>query len=199
MKNKKIKIEEKEEKTRNFLKSIFFDYPKYIPVKVGILPATWFKYEKELEKIILSYPKIFPNYKIGDFKNIKLSPEYKKGRFKDIWGITWENLHNGICGAPVEELAPLKEWDAFENFNPPDPLKYDRYGNEIDWNEVRGNIEKLKEKGEIASGSLFHGSMYMQLYYLRGFENFMIDIATEDLRLEKLINIVLDYNLKIIE
>lgn len=198
-KDKKIKIEEKEINTRNFLKTVFFDYPDWIPVKIGFLPITWFKHGEEIEKILLSHPIIFPNYKKGDFKNIKLSPEYKKGRFKDVWGITWENLNEGICGAPLEELAPLKNWDDFEKFKIPDPLKYDRYGNEINWEEIKRNLENTKKEGKIAGGGLFHGSMYMQLYYLRGFENFMIDIATDEPKLKKLIDIVLEYNLKIIE
>lgn len=198
-KNKKIKIEEKEEKTRNFLKAVLFDYPEWIPCGVGFLPATWFKYGEELEKIILSHPLIFPNYKKGSFKNMNLFPGYKKGRFKDVWGIVWENLEEGICGAPNEELAPLKNWDDFEKFKIPDPLKYDRYGNEIDWEKIKLNFDKTKKEGKIACGGLFHGSMYMQLYYLRGFENFMIDIATDEPKLIKLIEIVCDYNLKIIE
>ncbi|HOK56468.1 MAG TPA: uroporphyrinogen decarboxylase family protein [bacterium] len=198
-KEKKVKIDEKEVNTKNFLKAVLFDYPDWIPVGVGILPAAWFKYKEGLEKILLSHPVIFPNYKKGSFENIRLSPEYKKGKFVDIWGITWENLEEGICGAPVEELAPLKNWNDFENYKFPDPLKYDRYGNQINWEEIRKNLENLKKQGKIAGGGLFHGSMYMQLYYLRGFENFMIDIATEEPNLEILINIVFEYNMKIIE
>ncbi|MCM8785864.1 MAG: hypothetical protein NC827_06295 [Candidatus Omnitrophica bacterium] len=199
MKNKKIKIEEKEKNTQNFLKSVLFQYPEKIPVRMGFLPATWFEYGEKMEEIVLSHPNIFPNYKKGSFKNIKLSPEYRKGMVKDVWDITWENIQEGICGAPVEELAPLKNWDDFEKFKIPDPLKYDRFGTEIDWKQRKEEIEKIKKEGKIAGGGLFHGSMYMQLYYLRGFENFMIDIAEENPNLNKLIDIICEYNLKIIE
>jgi hypothetical protein len=41
--------------------------------------------------------------------------------------------------------------------------------------------------------------MYMRLFYLRSFEGFMVDIATDDPRLKSLIEIVLRYNLKLIE
>ena len=198
-KKKKIKIEEKEKNTANFLKAILFDYPEWIPATVGILPAVWFEYGEEIEKVVLSHPSMFPNYKKGSFRNIKLSPEYKKGRFKDVWGITWENLQEGLCGAPVEELAPLKNWDDLESFKFPDPLKYDRYGNEINWEEIKKGLEKAKEDGKIVGGGLFHGSMYMNLYYLRGFENFMIDVAEKEPKLGKLIEIVCNYNMKIIE
>jgi len=39
----------------------------------------------------------------------------------------------------------------------------------------------------------------MQLYYLRGFESLMLDLATGDSRLDKLIAIVLDYNVTVIQ
>ncbi|MCM8767817.1 MAG: hypothetical protein NC921_03415 [Candidatus Omnitrophica bacterium] len=199
MKDKKINLEEKEKNTQNFLKAMLFKYPEKIPARFGFLPATWFKYGNKLEEILLAHPNIFPNYKKGSYENIKLSPEYKKGRIKDIWGITWENLQEGICGAPVEHLAPLKDWNQFEKFQVPDPLKYDRFGNEIDWDKVKEGIENAKKQGKIAAGGLFHGSMYMQLYYLRGFENFMIDIATDEPKLKNLIDIILEYNMEIIE
>jgi len=165
------------------------------------MPATWFKYGKELEKVVLSHPSLFPHYKKGDYKKIRenLPPDYRKGRIKDVWGIVWENIEEGLAGAPVDDLAPLKNWDNLKNFKIPDPLKYDRFGEEIDWEERKKNIEKIKEEGGLAGGGLFHGSMYMQLYYLRGFSNFMIDIATKEPLLDKLIEIVLEYNLKIIE
>jgi len=189
----------KKKEVINFLKVINFDYPEWIPANVSLMPATWIKYKEELEKIVLEHPHIFPNYKKGDFKNMKLSRAYKKGRWKDIWGVTWENIEEGLDSAPVEELAPLKNWEDFEKYNPPDPLKYDRYGERIDWNERKKNIEEAKRKGDLARGGLVHGAMYMNLYYLRGFSNFMIDVATREPRLEKLIKMVLDYNLKLIE
>ncbi|MFP4057587.1 MAG: uroporphyrinogen decarboxylase family protein [Candidatus Brocadiia bacterium] len=40
-----------------------------------------------------------------------------------------------------------------------------------------------------------HGFMFMRLYYLRGFEELMVDFAEEPPELQKLIDIVLDYNL----
>ena len=194
-------MENKRKEVINFLKVINFDYPEWIPVTVSLMPATWFKYRDELEKIVLSHPSLFPYYKKDDYKKIRenLPPQYRKGRIKDVWGIVWENIEEGLDSAPIDNLAPLKNWDDFENFKILDPLKYDRFGEEINWEERKKNIEKIKEEGGLAGGGLFHGSMYMQLYYLRGFSNFMIDIATRDPRLEKLIEIVLNYNLKIVK
>lgn len=41
-----------------------------------------------------------------------------------------------------------------------------------------------------------HGFMFMRLYYLRGFEEFMLDVAEEPPELQLLINKVLKYNLQ---
>lgn len=46
-----------------------------------------------------------------------------------------------------------------------------------------------------SSGGLPHGFMYMRLYYLRGFENFMMDLVEEPPQLHKLIDMVLNYNM----
>jgi uroporphyrinogen-III decarboxylase len=39
----------------------------------------------------------------------------------------------------------------------------------------------------------------MRLYYLRGFENLMLDIATHDERLDELIEIIIDYNARLVQ
>ena len=44
-----------------------------------------------------------------------------------------------------------------------------------------------------------HGFMFQRLYYLRGFEELMIDFAEEPPELQMLIDIVLDYNLRELE
>jgi hypothetical protein len=38
-------------------------------------------------------------------------------------------------------------------------------------------LAQARERGHIASAGLPHGFVYMLLYYLRGFENFMIGVA----------------------
>lgn len=180
-------------------KVINFDYPEWLPATVALAPAAWIKHKEELEKIVLSHPALFPNYKKGDFKKTKLERAYKEGRWVDVWGITWDNIQEGLDSAPVDELAPLKNWDDFPEFVSPDPLKYNRYGEEIDWEIRKRELEREKNDGYLATGWSVHGAMYMQLYYLRGFTNFMMDIAAKDANLDKLIKMVLDYNLKLID
>lgn len=183
--------------TENFLRAVEFRYPQWIPCIVSIMPATWIKYEGEVEKIVLEHSKLFPHYKRGDFKKMKLSRAYQKGRWKDVWGIVWENIEEGLDSVPVEKEAPLRNWEDSRNYQVPDPLFFDRFGEEIDWEERKNQLEEAKKRGNLACGTLLHGFMYMWLYYLRGFTNLMMDIASEDSRLNQVIEMVLNYNLKL--
>jgi len=182
----------------NFLKVVDFRYPDWIPCSVGILPATWRKYREALEEIVLRHPRLFPNFKKGsiDFDAV-YDPGYRRGRFTDSWGCVWENIEEGMEGIVVGH--PLEDWSALENYKVPDPLvQWDR-GPAPDWEELRKRFERIKAEGNLAWGGLPHGAMYMRIYYLRGFENFMIDIATEDPRLQKLIDMVLEHNMRLID
>lgn len=188
----------RKERVENYLRTVNFQNPRWIPCSVSIMPATWRKYREALEEIILRHPKIFPDYRKGsiDFDAIN-DPGYRKGRFRDSWGCVWENIEEGLEGIVVE--SPLDDWEKFNNYTPPDPLTQGERGEKLDWERIKEILRGRKIRGELATGGLRHGFMYMRLYYLRGFENFMIDIATEDPRLEKLIDMVLEYNIKLIK
>jgi uroporphyrinogen decarboxylase len=79
------------------------------------------------------------------------------------------------------------------------------------WKNIRGGMEALVVEHPLddwskfdtfvppTSGGLPHGFMYMRLYYLRGFENFMIDLMEEPPQLQKLIDMVLNYNMNELE
>jgi len=186
------------EDTENFLKVIEYDYPEWIPALFGLMPATWMKYGDDLETIILSHPTLFPDYEEGNFRRITLTRNYQKGMWVDDWGVTWDNIEEGMAAAPLEAHVPLDSWDAWDEYVAPDPLQNDLYGDSIDWDERRAWVAEQKSEGRLAKGKIYHGAMYMRLYYLRGFENLMMDIAVKDPRLDGLTQMVLHYNLKLI-
>ena len=196
--NQRISAGGNNKRTENYLRAAEFRCPEWIPCVVGIMPATWIKDKEDVEKIVLEHPKLFPHYKKGDFKKMKLSRAYQKGRWKDVWGIVWENIEEGLDSAPIEEEAPLRNWGNLKNYKAPDPLFFDWFGEKINWEERKAQLEEAKKEGNLTSGSLVHGFMYMWLYYLRGFTNLMMDIATGDSRLNQLIEMVLNYNLELV-
>ena len=196
--NQRILAGGNSKRTENFLRAVESRYPQWIPSVISIMPATWIKHGEEVEKIVLEHLELFPHYKKGDFKKMKLSRAYQKGKWKDVWGIVWENIENGLDSAPVEEEAPLKNWKNLRNYKVPDPLLFDWFGKKIDWEERKKQLEQAQREGNLARGFLVHGFMYMWLYYLRGFTNFMIDIASGEPRLNQIIEMVLNYNLKLV-
>jgi len=188
----------KQDIARNFLKAMLFDGPDWIPSVVSIMPATWLKYGEDVEEIVLEHPRLFPNYRAGDFKTMTMPPQYRKGRWRDVWGVVWENETEGLDSIPVEEEAPLRDWSLFDSYSPPDPLTRDDFvGQPVDWDERARIVERTKREGGLARGGLSHGFMFMRLFYLRGFSNFMMDIAVREPRLDALIEMVRDYNLRL--
>jgi hypothetical protein len=195
----RISYEGKNAADVNFLKAMYFDFPEWTPCNVGIMPATWMKYREELEEIVLSHPRIFPSYVKGssnfDFPYFE-NPLYELGKHTDCWGVVWDNIERGLDSQPV--YAPLEDWDNLAEYTPPDPLKDDMFGPR-NWAEVKQKLDSVKNSGGIAvGGGLPHGFMYMTLYYLRTFEGLMMDIATDDPRLQILIDMVEKYNCAVI-
>jgi uroporphyrinogen-III decarboxylase len=176
-----------------------FERPSWIPSTVGLLPAAWAKHGEAAEAIILAHPKLFPHYKQGQFKNMTMPRSYRKGRWTDAWGIVWDNLVEGMAAIPVEELAPLRDWATFDTYRPPDPMKVTDEGDPVDWEARAKSIANSKQHDGLPSGGFIHGFMYMRLFYLRGFTNFMMDVGAREPRLDRLIAVVRDFNVKIVE
>ena len=180
-------------------KAMTFACPRHIPVSVSLLPAAWIKYRQELEGIVLAHPRIFPGYRKGsrDFDDVGDNPLYELGRHTDCWGTVWENLQRGLDSHPVG--FPLEDWAALESYTPPDPMTDDVFGPRQDWEIVRQRMAAAKARGGLATGGgLQHGFFYMRLFYLRRFENLMMDMAAEEPRLWRLIETVEGYNCAVI-
>jgi hypothetical protein len=183
--------------TVNFLKTIYFDYPEWTPCEVKLMPATWMKYREELEELVLEHPRLFPGYQKGsrDFDHVD-GLMYELGRHTDCWGCVWENVERGMTGIPI--TCPLEDWADFDDYVPPDPLKDDLFGPR-DWRQVGRSLDDAKAQGDLAAAKpLPHGFLYMRLFYLRGFESFMVDLALDDPRLPKLISMLEGYNIAVI-
>lgn len=183
--------------TRNFLKTLCFDHPEWVPCSVYFLPAAWMHHGQALEDLVLRHPRIFPWHQPGsvDFAQKKMwNPLYELGRHTDCWGTVWENIARGFDAQVIEE--PLADWAAFPAWKRrlPNPLTDAEFGPRPPWDEVRQGLQAARDRGDLAGGGgLFHGFFFMRLYYLRGFENLMLDIATGEPRLRELIGILQDY------
>jgi len=191
---------EKTPTRRNYLRAMLFQSPDWIPANVYVLPGTWLKYGEALSELMSAHPGLFPGYKAGSQNHLTLARCYRAGRFQDEWGVLWDNVQEGINAIPVNAEAPLRYWSAFEGYAPPDPLTQTRWLGETDtWERRRERVEASRASGDIPSGGLEHGFMFMRLHYLRGYSALMLDVAEREPRLDRLIAMVRDYNVSVVE
>ena len=183
--------------TINYLRALYFDYPEWTPFVISLMPATWMKHRTGLEEIVLSHPHLFPGYQRGDrdFDAIT-NPLYELGLHTDCWGIVWQNIERGLDSIPI--VHPLADWSTLTTYQPPDPLRDAQFGVR-DWAAVERQLGAAKARGDLLEGNpLPHGFLYMMLFYLRGFENLMLDMASDEPRLGPLLQMIEAYNLPVI-
>jgi uroporphyrinogen decarboxylase len=181
----------------NYLRAVQFQHPEWIPCGVGFAPAVWQRYREDLERIMLDHPRLFPDYQAGSACFYDEMPVvYRQGEYyRDNWGCLWYNAHAGLEGQVVE--SPLADWSRFADYQPPDPLVDNERGEEKkDWDQIRADCEKARAEGRLVGGN--GERLFDRLYFLRGFENLMVDIATDDPHLPALIEMLTDYELKLV-
>ncbi len=176
----------------NFIRNVRRTGPEWIPASVSISHASWHELGRELDDICARHPHIFPDFKTPsrDWDTWEPGPE-PGSQQPDPWGAVWQFDVPGIEGWVTEH--PLDDWAKFDGFRAPDPYRYsDR--RERDLVELLGGISDRKANGELTRVGLDHGCLLMRLWYLRGFENLMLDIATGEPRLHDLIDMIVERN-----
>ena len=183
----------------NYLRTIEFREPWFIPCGVYALQATWAKYREKLEEIFLRHPKLFPWFKKGSVKFDDFGIRRKGNVYVDEWGCVWKFSADGMQGQVVEH--PLSDWSKLKELKVPDPDKGlpVEGGPFIPWDRVKESVKKAKERGALVVVGIGHGFFFQRLYYLRGFANLMVDFIKEPPELQKLIDILTEYNLEIVK
>jgi hypothetical protein len=165
---------------------------------VGISGATWTSLREALEEVLVRHSLLFPNFKMGqhNYEQWDYGPAHRPGeRFKDAWGCVWDNAWGGLEGQVVEH--PLADWRNLDTYRPPDPLVQNDRG-PADWEKARERTLRGAQEGRLTSGGVPHGFMLMRLWYLRGFEDLMFDMAEGRPELGRLIRMLTDHNMTII-
>jgi hypothetical protein len=175
----------------NYIRNVRRAGPEWIPVNVNLLDAMWREYSEELAQVVSRHPTIFPDYRPRRSRDGWRSRRQAGTTERDPWGVLWEFDYEGIEGQAVEH--PLANWAAFDDFVPPDPMTHSDRGG-YDWPAWHDDIRTKKAAGELTLGGLPHGYFLMRLWYLRGFENLMMDIATDEPRLQRLADMLVERN-----
>ncbi len=178
----------------NYLRTVARANPEWIPMSVGVSDASRNQWREEMEEVMARYPLFFPDFEKGQthWETYDFGPAYREGEeCTDNWGVVWESAIDGIEGQVL--VHPLADWEALETWQPPDPLELSDKG-PANWEEARQNAEAARQRGEIVRGGVPHGFMLMRMWYLRGFENLMLDLASDEPRLHQLIDILVKQN-----
>ncbi|MCE5258504.1 MAG: hypothetical protein LLG44_05510 [Chloroflexi bacterium] len=179
----------------NWLRTVEFRYPEWIPCYVGLAPILFKLYRQDLERLILEHPLLFPDYTPGHQDYDCMPPAYHLGEYyRDNWGCVWHNIQEGLEGQVVGH--PLADWRALDTWRPPDPQHYLERG-EVDWEEMRIYMAEQASRGKLRNGS--GERLFDRLYALRGFENLMLDFAEEPPELTRLIDILTAHELELIQ
>lgn len=180
----------------NWLRVVEFRNPDWIPVSLGFAPVCWRLYRERLEEIVLRHPVLFPGFKEGsvDF-DAPYGPVYREGEyFRDNWGCVWYNNQGGMEGQVVAH--PLTDWSALDSYQPPDFLTQTERATR-DWNAIEASVTEQKRNGGLIGGD--GERLFDRLYFLRGFDNLMMDIATDDPHLPRLIELLTEYESRLVQ
>lgn len=183
----------------NILRAVRFETPEYVPMAFHINGACWHHYPQEaLVELMLSHKFLFPQYTPPKLPySPQFAPMQRKGvKFTDDWGCVWETTDDGITGTVTKH--PLADWSAFDSYTQPDPEKFSGNGPH-NWSDKKAHFEKLRTAGGLVSGGLRHGHTFLTLTDIRGYQNVIFDMADEEPRLWKLIEMVENFNMGIIK
>ena len=183
----------------NYLRAARFQGPEYIPANIALSAPMWNIYKRDLEKVVLKHPILFPNYVEGsvDFDSL---PEIDLKNLQDMivvdkWGCTWSYPICGLDGAVIGH--PLEDIDDLDNFKPPVPEIPTL--SEEEWKEEIKRVEAAKNRGELVCAGTEHGFLFLRHTYLRGFENAMIDYGTDEPRLHEIYDMIINYWMPVVE
>jgi len=183
--------------TTNTLRAIRFERPDYIPVVFWINPACWHHYPRDVLLGLMADHKIlFGDFDAESEPQVELAPCERANRpYTDAWGCVWQTTDDGITGAVTDH--PLADWTDFEDFAVPDPEVTNGVVS-IDWAAVKERVVSAEADRKHYAGSLEHGHAFQRLSYLRGYENLLLDMADNEPRLRRLIEIVEAFNAEIV-
>ena len=183
----------------NYLRTVGFNGPEWIPCRIHISGASRVEYGQELHKIAQHYPRFFDERdQVKDsFIRPKFHPSHRSGeKFEDAWGCVWETAADGIEGVVTKH--PLADWGSFGGYHVPDPLSVGDRG-PVNWDDIAEHISEQKNAGKLTSGGLVHGFLLLRLTYLRGFENLVYDLVDEEPKLKPLIEGIYQHSKTIVD
>jgi hypothetical protein len=185
----------------NYLRSVEFRGPEYIPCRITVMWPLWNTYRERLEEVALKHPLVFPGFKPGSVKYGGKPGILRANRtLVDPFGCVWSFNIEGFQGQVVHH--PLKSWEDFKKYEMPDPedgVPVEGAEKPVPWNAVFSSLDKARSEGNLVIAGMPHGFFFQRLYYLRGFTNLMRDFIQKPPQIYELIERLTEFNLKLVD
>lgn len=180
------------------LRTVRFETPDIIPVTFHINPACWQHYPHDaLQELMAEHPLLFPGFTPTAQVTPVFSPVQLRDRpYRDPWGCVWQTAEDGITGVVTEH--PLANWDALASYQAPDPKETDGLV-PVAWDAIARDLQRAKAEGDLVLAGLRHGHTFLQLCDIRGYQALMFDMADDEPRLWRLIEMLEAFNLAVVE
>jgi uroporphyrinogen decarboxylase len=171
-------------------RAVHFQKPDHSPISHAVLPAAQMRHGAALDEILTLYREDFGWDYMKDLPVEDFPPLYKQGYNRDDFGTVWHSEMPGLCGIPVEwpipDLARYNEYKWPEDFSPGPPRGRQYSGH------MAGYDDRWYARGAWIT-------YFEQLQQLRGMQNTMMDLAARPPGLERLLDDLLDFNLRWID
>ncbi|MBI2941473.1 MAG: hypothetical protein HYY04_13655 [Chloroflexi bacterium] len=178
-------------------RAVEFRRPDRVPARVSASSALWKVYRDDLRRVVEQYSwmqdfgwaprgqvRAVDSY--DDFRTIE-----QEGTYVDNWGCVWHNIHGGLAGQVFGH--PLADWRGLQSLRPPDPEVQGEFGGPIDWQDISASIAANgQDRYLMGSG----GRIWERMYWLRGMEALMMDIAEGRPEVQELIDLIVDHNIR---
>ncbi|MCE9613796.1 MAG: hypothetical protein K8T26_05935 [Lentisphaerae bacterium] len=182
----------------NMLRAIRFERPERIPMIFWINPSCYHHYPPgALDDLAESHPVLFPWYQRAKTPfAVPAAPPPPPEPYVDPWGITLASPEEGI--APVAVKHPLANWEDFDRYAPP-PLPELKDEEKARPNLAAENRTQALAAGRLIQHGLPHGHTFLRLCDLRGYEALICDMADDEPRLWRLIEMVEAHNAALVQ
>ncbi len=159
--------------------------PDRLPIFQQLLPGAHLHYGEKLKELLARYPSDFSD--CGYYGDSEYGPAAGLGH-QDAWGAVWTRVSDDYKG--LVTFHPLEDWDALRGFEFPDPSRVGDFSRVIDTIRTNPGRKYLMADGD---------TLFQRMFYLRGFENLMLDLAEHRQEAVFLRDRIVDFMLKRIE
>lgn len=168
-------------------RTIHFKEPDRLPIFYTFEEGFVRRYKNELKKFLKDYPSDFAFDGSVNFQIQEQEEEIYPRKYKDEWGCEWLDLLPGIMGEVKE--PPLKDWNQLRNFQVP-ALPYE---NKENFKLLESAIKEKHAQGYyVTIWGPFRGgfNLFERMQWLRGVENFFIDLMENKDKIKELAEII---------